>query len=138
MVEVSPRAAEVISGTTRRAFPHEGCGFLIGPSPDRVTQAWTAMNHHEGDRESRYRINPADLIVVEDKLDGDDDHLIGFFHSHTKAAPEPSETDLEHAWPGYLYIIQDGRDGEPGELTGWRLKEDRSGFEPVEIEGIEP
>lgn len=134
VVQVSERALEVISGTTRRAYPEEGCGFLIGPEPGQVTEAWTAINQHEGDKGSRFMIDPAHLIVVQRKLEKGDDDLVGFFHSHPGGPPEPSETDLENAWPGYLYLIQDGRDGDPGEVRGWRLREDRSGFDPVEIE----
>lgn len=134
-VAVAKSALEVISGTTRRAHPEEGCGFLIGPSAKKVTEAWTAMNQHPDPDEKghRFRIDPGDLLVVERKLDGGDEVLVGFFHSHPGGPPEPSETDLELAWPGYLYLIQDARGGEPGEVRGWRLSDDRSGFDEVDV-----
>lgn len=134
-VSVAKKALEVISGTSRRAYPEEGCGFLIGPGPGEVTEAWTAMNQHPDpdQKQSRFRIDPGDLMVVERKLDGGDEVLVGFFHSHPDSPAEPSKTDLELAWPGYLYLIQTATGGEPGEVRGWRLRDDRSGFDEVEV-----
>ena len=49
---------------------------------------------------------------------------------------QPSQYDLDHAWPFFSYVIVSVRDGEPRELRSWRLRDDRSQFdeEPVNSE----
>ena len=55
-----------------------------------------------------------------------------------RSAPTPvlSYNVLHHAWPVFAYVIVSVEGGEPGALTSWRLREDRSAFdeEPVAIE----
>ena len=47
--------------------------------------------------------------------------LGAIYHSHTRTAPEPSQTDINFAklWPGVLWIIVGLADGEPDVQT-WR------------------
>ena len=42
--------------------------------------------------------------------------------------------DLEHAWPWYSYLIVSVEQGKVADAHSWRLAEDRSRFEPEELE----
>ena len=55
--------------------------------------------------------------------------LLGFYHSHPDHPAEPSQFDLDHAWPNLSYLIVSVRQGQPKEARSWRLKIDRSAFE---------
>jgi proteasome lid subunit RPN8/RPN11 len=55
--------------------------------------------------------------------------LLGFYHSHPDHPAEPSQFDLDHAWPNLSYLIVSVRQGQPKEARSWRLKPDRSAFE---------
>lgn len=133
-------AAELERVRARAAggYPHEVCGFLVGRrGPDgriEVLAAWPAENVREEDRARRYLIDPADYLAAERAAEGEDRALVGFYHSHPDAPARPSEHDREHAWPTVAYLIVAVADGEPGEATAWRLADDRSRFEPLEIE----
>jgi proteasome lid subunit RPN8/RPN11 len=51
--------------------------------------------------------------------------VIGWYHSHPDHPAKPSEYDREYAWPWYCYIIVSVQSGVPGEMSSWRLREDR-------------
>ena len=59
--------------------------------------------------------------------------LLGFYHSHPDHPARPSQYDLDHAWPFFSYIIVSVRSGKPEAMTSWRLREDRSAFDPERL-----
>ncbi|MCG8604725.1 M67 family metallopeptidase, partial [bacterium] len=59
--------------------------------------------------------------------------IVGFYHSHPNADARPSKYDLEHGWPWYSYVIVSVRSGHAGDLTSWKLREDRRQFDEEEI-----
>jgi proteasome lid subunit RPN8/RPN11 len=60
--------------------------------------------------------------------------VVGWYHSHPDHPARPSEYDREHAWPWYSYIIVSVTKGVAGEMTSWRLQDDRAGYEKERIE----
>ena len=56
--------------------------------------------------------------------------LLGFYHSHPDHPARPSQYDLDHAFPTFSYIIVSVRGGTPEDMTSWRLRDDRSAFDP--------
>ncbi len=55
--------------------------------------------------------------------------MIGFYHSHPDHPAQPSQYDLDHAWPNMLYTITSVREGRVEVTTAWQLREDRSQFD---------
>ncbi|HEX9615485.1 MAG TPA: M67 family metallopeptidase, partial [Bacteroidota bacterium] len=55
--------------------------------------------------------------------------IVGFYHSHPDHPAQPSQFDLEHAFPGWSYVIVSVSRGTSGDLKSWVMKEDRSGFD---------
>ena len=80
-----------------------------------------------------YTIASADVKRVEDAARAQGLSVIGFYHSHPQSAPIPSARDIEAAWPGYVYLIA-GTDAGRSCLLGWRLRDDRTRFDSVEVE----
>ena len=60
--------------------------------------------------------------------------LLGFYHSHPDHPARPSQYDLDHALPTFSYIIVSVRGGTPEDMTSWRLRDDRSAFDPEELQ----
>jgi proteasome lid subunit RPN8/RPN11 len=58
---------------------------------------------------------------------------IWFYHSHPDLTARPSRYDLDHAWPFMSYVIVSVRAGVPDAMTSWRLREDRSAFDPERL-----
>jgi len=121
--------ARVLAGLRREAAaaaPAECCGALAGvPAPGdlRVRTLIPVPNgtHAPG----RYLIDAATVLRLERQAMSAGLNLLGFYHSHPGATTEPSSIDLEHAVPGYLYVIIEPQSGD---ARAWRVRDDRSGF----------
>ncbi len=74
-------------------------------------------------------MDPKDIFAVEDQATRLNMDLIGFYHSHPDGLAEPSPYDLQQAtWERFSHVILPVREGSPGDLTSWVLREDRAGF----------
>lgn len=117
------------------AYPDECCGALIGTSDGTVTMALALGNETDLERRRRFLITPADYQQAESHADARGLALLGFYHSHPDHPAEPSQFDLDHAWPNLSYPIIAVQRGTPRLLRSWRLRNDRTRFfeEPVVI-----
>ncbi|HWG59762.1 MAG TPA: M67 family metallopeptidase [Candidatus Acidoferrales bacterium] len=118
-------------------FPHECCGALLGRDGDsgrEVCELLPLANRREDSPRNRFELTPEDVRLAEKTARDKQLGLLGWYHSHPNAPARPSEFDREHAWPWYSYIIVSVQSGEPKEMTSWRLRDDRAGYDP---EGIE-
>jgi proteasome lid subunit RPN8/RPN11 len=119
------------------AYPEECCGAIVGRaggSSRTVTAAWPLPNTSVEDRTHRFTIGPSDYLNVEARARGEGLSLLGFYHSHPDAPAEPSEYDLQHAWPNVDYIIVSVVRAAAADLTCWRLRDDRAAFAREEFE----
>lgn len=132
MIRMGGQALRTLEDDARRAYPHEGCGALLGRAsahgPRAVVRAVPLANTHEEERERRYLIGPDDVLRMEEAAEADGLELVGFYHSHPDHPAVPSEFDREHAWPWYVYVIVPVADGRPGRPRAWELAPDRSTF----------
>lgn len=140
---VTPAVLHDIRKHGKRAYPEEGCGFLLGTVTDdgrnRVTRARRVANRKTEDRERRYEISPQDYRDAQQAADAIGLDVVGFYHSHPDHPAEPSETDLAEAtFPGYTYVIVAVDDGVPGDLTAWSLRADRAAFDSEDIDVVQP
>lgn len=112
----------------RDAYPHECCGALIGR--DRVVSEALALPNAtaEGPRR-RFLVRPVDYRAAERRAAERGGELLGFYHSHPDGPARPSQVDLDHAWPSFAYVIVAVAKREPGSLTSWRLRDDRTKFD---------
>ena len=128
-------AAAVNDAIRRHAvntYPHECCGALIGRD-GVVTDAFPLPNTTEEGPRRRFLVRPADYREAERRAAALGGELLGFYHSHPDHPALPSTYDLEHAWPFFSYVIVSVRGGEAREMTSWRLRDDRSAFDPEEL-----
>jgi proteasome lid subunit RPN8/RPN11 len=136
MLRLATNLEEEIRAHGARDYPHECCGAMLGTESGagrEVRALFPLINRRNDSPRNRFSITPedfraAELAAAERGLD-----LIGWYHSHPDHPARPSEFDREHAWPWYSYVIVSVAEGEPRELTSWRLQDDRSKFEPEEV-----
>ena len=81
----------------------------------------------EGPRR-RFLVSPEDYRQSEAYARRVGADLLGFYHSHPDHPAEPSQYDLDHAWPNFSYVIVSVQAGQPGDVRSWRLSADRSSF----------
>jgi proteasome lid subunit RPN8/RPN11 len=114
------------------AYPNECCGALIGRG-GTVLETLALPNMTDEGPRTRFRVTPNDYRAAERRADELGAELLGFYHSHPDHPARPSQYDLDHAWPFFSYVIVSVRDGVSGDMTAWRLREDRSAFDQEEL-----
>lgn len=120
-------------------YPDECCGILLGRETggERLVEKLLPIANawDEVERRRRFVIHARDLLNAEreGRLTGLD--VLGFYHSHPDAPARPSEFDREHAWPWYTYLIAGVVTGRVETLTGWQLRDDRAGYDEIEVRG---
>lgn len=127
-IAIAAAVDDAIRRHGEEAYPHECCGALVGRA-GRVTAAVPLPNTTEEGPRRRFLVRPSDYRMAEGRageLGGD---LLGFYHSHPDHPARPSQYDLDHAWPTFAYVIVAVAAGQPGDMTVWWLKDDRSSFE---------
>ena len=129
---ITGEALEEIRRHAAETYPDECCGALIARN-GRIVEAFRLPNTTAAGARRRFRIGPSDYRVSEERASEKQATLAGFYHSHPDHPARPSQHDLEHAWPNLTYIIIAVNDGAPGDVTSWRLRDDRSGFEEGEL-----
>ena len=128
-IELTAAVDAAIRAHGRETFPHECCGAMLGKD-GVVSEAFKMPNTTEEGPRRRFLVRPDDYRIAEKRAREAGLDLLGFYHSHPDHPARPSQYDLDHAWPVFMYVILSVMSGEPGDLTSWRLAADRSAFEP--------
>jgi proteasome lid subunit RPN8/RPN11 len=111
----------------RATFPHECCGALLGRD-GVVREAFALPNTTAEGPRRRFLVRPDDYRIAEQRARAAGLDLMGFYHSHPDHPAQPSQYDLDHAWPSFSYVIVSVMGGVDKQLTSWQLKDDRSAF----------
>jgi proteasome lid subunit RPN8/RPN11 len=133
MLELNQDLAAKIEAHGAEDYPHECCGALLGTdgAEGRAVRDLVALSNRRDDSpRNRFAITAEDVRAAERAATERGLDLIGWYHSHPDHPARPSEFDREHAWPWYSYIIVAVAAGVPGDMTSWRLTDDRVRFEP--------
>ena len=119
-----------IVAQARDEAPNECCGMIAARDGEAVTlhparNAAASPLRYEIDGMEQYRIQSA----IEDA--GHD--LGAIYHSHTRSAPLPSQTDINLAfYPEALYIIV-GVAGEEADVRAWSIELDEVSQVALEV-----
>jgi len=125
---IMPEALTAIERHGIETYPHECCGALLS-SGDVIIATFALANSTDGPAARRFLVGPDQYRRAEQWAAERGGTLAGFYHSHPNHPARPSQTDLEYAWPNFLYIIVSVVEAVPRDITCWRLREDRSAFE---------
>src|ERR1700693_5747981 len=120
-------------------YPHECCGALLGADGEgsrEVVELLPLANRRNDSPRNRFELTPDDVQMAEKKARELRLEVVGWYHSHPDAPARPSEFDREHAWPWYSYIIVSVQQREPRDTKSWRLRDDRSAYDPEAIESV--
>jgi proteasome lid subunit RPN8/RPN11 len=144
-LSINEALVEEIRQHGAKSYPNECCGALLGRESDaeaiparaarEALQIFPLMNRREDSPRNRFFVTAEDAHDADKAAQEQGLELIGWYHSHPDHPARPSEYDREHAWPWYSYIIVSVQNGNPRDMTSWRLQDDRSAFvaEVVEI-----
>lgn len=125
------------------SYPNECCGALLGRDAGaegkstrtarEVLEIFPLVNRREDSPRNRFFVTAEDAHDADKAAQAQGLDLIGWYHSHPDHPAKPSEYDREHAWPWYSYIIVSVQNGNPRDMTSWRLQDDRSAFAAEEV-----
>ncbi len=124
--------AAKIQNHGEETYPEECCGVLFGRlngGEKIVEDCFPLENARKENRQRRFLITPDDYLKAEKESQERKCSILGFYHSHPDHPALPSQYDLEHAWPGYSYVIVSVKQGEPKIMTSWVMSEDRTKFQ---------
>jgi len=135
---LSDEAKGIILEQTRRIYPNECCGALLGAdieAGERVIALALPIENTfaDGEQYHRFQITADDILKAEETARKRGLDVLGFYHSHPDHPAVPSAYDRAQALPFYSYLIISVEQGKPRELLAWRLKTDRSAFEKEEF-----
>jgi proteasome lid subunit RPN8/RPN11 len=131
-LEITSTVDAAIRAHGIETYPNECCGALIGRD-GVVTEVYALPNTTEEGPRRRFLVRPGDYREAEKRASSASGELLGFYHSHPDHPARPSQYDLDHAWPFFSYIIVAVRAGVPEDMTSWRLRDDRSAFDPEDL-----
>lgn len=126
---LKPALAQSIIEHARKEQPNECCGVIIGNgiAAERVVHIANVADepqHH-------YRMDDQALLQAMFEAQRQNLEVTGFYHSHPKSDPIPSQTDIQLAsYPDTTYVIASLKNGE-GRLAAWSIKRDR--VAPIEL-----
>lgn len=117
----------------RAEAPNECCGIVATNGDGSATRVFPATNKFASPL--RFEIDEQDLIRIWRAIDEDDLELGAIYHSHTRTAPEPSQTDVNGAaqWPGALWVIV-GLAGEQEDVRTWAIDGGRVSQVELQVE----
>jgi [CysO sulfur-carrier protein]-S-L-cysteine hydrolase len=116
----------------RAEAPNECCGMIASRDGEAV-RVYRARNAAASPL--RYELEPKEQLRIQEEIDDSALELGAIYHSHTRSAPYPSQTDVNLAfYPGSLYLIVGLQTGDP-EVRAYRIT-DRRDIEEVELEVV--
>jgi proteasome lid subunit RPN8/RPN11 len=140
-LKISSELADKLRAHGVQSYPHECCGALLGRDTEvadrRVYREIHALhplvNRRDDSPKNRFSVTSQDVLDAEKAARQQGLEVVGWYHSHPDHPARPSQYDRDHAWPWYSYIIVSVANRIPGEMTSWRLTDDRAEFECEEI-----
>jgi proteasome lid subunit RPN8/RPN11 len=134
-LRISRRLLDEVIAHAREEAPNECCGMIAARDGEavavhRARNAAASPFRYEMDGMEQYRIQTA----IEDA----GQELGAIYHSHTRSAPEPSQTDINLAfYPEALYLIVGLKGAEP-DVRAWRIVDGQVSEAALELEDGPP
>lgn len=119
-MKISQTLLDEMVDHARADTPNECCG-LIGGSGDEAVTVHRATNAEASP--FRYSIAPRQQLELMNRIEDDDQELVGIYHSHTRTPAYPSQTDINLAsgWPDAVYFIVSLEKPEQPDVKAFRM-----------------
>jgi [CysO sulfur-carrier protein]-S-L-cysteine hydrolase len=118
-VKISQQLVDEMVAHAREDLPNECCG-MIGGADGVATKVVRVEN--AAATPLRYEMDPQGQFNALKEIEADGE-LLAIYHSHTKSAAYPSQTDVNQAqnWPEPIYVIISLADAETPDVQAFHL-----------------
>jgi proteasome lid subunit RPN8/RPN11 len=108
----------------RDEAPNECCGMVASQDGEAV-KVHRAVNAEASPL--RFVIDSREQLQLLNAIEGAGLDMGAIYHSHTRTAPEPSQTDITFArgWPGVVWIIV-GLHGPDPDVRAWLIDDGKA------------
>ena len=129
-MRISRAMLDEIVQHAREEAPNECCGMLAGRD-GLATSVYRARNAFASPL--RYEVHPQDQFRITMEIEERGEEIAAIYHSHTKTAAYPSQTDVNLAsnWPDPIYLICSLADPSAPDVRGFAITD--GSVEEVEL-----
>jgi proteasome lid subunit RPN8/RPN11 len=121
-VKISRALVDEMVAHAREDLPNECCGMVAGIEGE-ATEVIRVENAAASPL--RYEMDPKAQYEAWKSIEDGGRELLAIYHSHTKSAAYPSQTDVNQAvaWPDQVYVIVSLADEDAPDVKGYFLKD---------------
>jgi proteasome lid subunit RPN8/RPN11 len=121
-MRISQQLVDEMIAHAREDLPNECCGMVAGVDGE-ATEVIRVENAAASPL--RYEMDPKAQYEAWKSIEDSGMELLAIYHSHTKSAAYPSQTDVNQAvaWPDQIYLIVSLEDEDAPEVKGYLLKD---------------
>ena len=131
-LRISRELLEEVIAHARGEAPNECCG-LIGSRDGVAVSVWRVRNIHASPL--KFEMDGKELLDALEEIESAGLELGANYHSHTRSAPVPSQTDVNLAkwWPEPLWMIVGLEHDEP-DVRAWKIVDGAVSEAALEVE----
>ena len=132
-MKISRQLIDKMVAHAREDLPNECCG-MIGGRDGEATEVVRVENAAASPL--RYEMDPQGQYNALKSIEDGGAELLGIYHSHTKSAAYPSQTDVNQAvaWPEQVYVIVSLADGDVPDVKAYLLKDLKIADVPLDVD----
>jgi proteasome lid subunit RPN8/RPN11 len=121
-LKISQALIDEMVAHAREDLPNECCGMVGGRDGAAATVIRVA---NSAASPLRYEMDPQEQYNALKSIEDGGGELLAIYHSHTKSAAYPSQTDVNQAvaWPEQVYLIVSLADEDTPDVKGYLLRD---------------
>jgi len=121
-MRIAQNLIDEIVAHARADLPNECCG-MVGGAGGEASVVVPVVNSAASPL--RFEMDPQGQYNALKAIEDDGKELLAIYHSHTKSAAYPSQTDVNQAvnWPDAIYLIVSLQDSQQPEVKGYWLQD---------------
>jgi proteasome lid subunit RPN8/RPN11 len=130
-LRISRQLLDDVIAHAREDAPNECCGMIASRDGEAVL---VHRARNTAASPFRYEMDGMEQYRIQTEIEDAGLELGAIYHSHTRSAPEPSQTDINLAfYPEALYVIVGLKSPEP-DVRAWRIVDGQVSEASLEVE----
>ncbi len=130
-MRISRALLDEVIAHARADAPNECVGMIASRDGEAVAVHRAA---NKAASPLRYEIDGMEQYKIQSAIEDAGLDLGAIYHSHTRSAPEPSQTDINLAfYPDALYVIVGVKDPETTDVRAWNIVDGKVSEAQLEV-----